>query len=308
MWHGILTVNKERGLTSHQVIAKLRRILKQREIGHTGTLDPEAEGVLVVGLGQGTRSFSFMDESVKIYQAEVILGQRTDTQDASGRIITEHLETNVSLEVIKQAIMELTGDIRQIPPMYSAVKSKGQKLYDLARRGVMVERNARPITVNSWIIEEPKNNYGFKESFTSVISCSKGTYIRTLIDDLGEKLGCGAHMGSLLRLQSGIFHLAQGVTLDQISELVKEGSLNERIISITEALKHLPLIYLEQEDLLKVNNGGKLSFYKYDKIETTMGLVKALEIGTDKTIAILKLMDNGSYQFWQPVKVFRYGS
>lgn len=306
MWHGILIVNKERGLTSHQVIAKLRRILGQTEIGHTGTLDPEAEGVLVVGLGQATRSFSFMDESVKTYRAEVILGQRTETLDASGKIITEHFETNVPLEAIKQAITELTGDIRQIPPMYSAVKINGQKLYDLARRGVTVERSARPVTVYSWVIEEPKSNYGFKESFISVISCSKGTYIRTLIDDLGERLGCGAHMGSLLRLQSGIFQLEQGVTLDQISDLVKEGRLNERIISITEALKHLPSIYLEREDLHKVNNGGKLSFYKYDKIVPANGLAKALETGSDKTMAILKLMDNGSYQFWQPVKVFRY--
>lgn len=306
MWHGILIVNKERGLTSHQVIAKLRRILRQTEVGHTGTLDPEAEGVLVVGLGQATRSFSFLDESVKTYRAEVILGQRTETQDASGRIITEQYETNVSLEILKQAIKELTGDIRQIPPMYSAVKINGQKLYDLARQGVMVERSARPITVYSWVIEGPKSNYGFKESFVSLISCSKGTYIRTLIDDLGERLGCGAHMGSLLRLQSGIFQLEQGVTLDQLSDLVKEGRLNERIISITEALKHLPSIYLEQEDLLKVNNGGKLSFYKYEKNVPTNGLVKALETGSDKTIAILKLMDNGSYQFWQPVKVFRY--
>lgn len=306
MWHGIIIVNKERGLTSHQVIAKLRRILRQTEIGHTGTLDPEAEGVLVVGLGQATRSFSFLDESVKTYRAEVILGQRTETQDASGRIITEHLKTNVSLEILTQAIKELTGDIRQIPPMYSAVKINGQKLYDLARQGVTVERNARPITVYSWVIEGPKSNYGFKESFVSVISCSKGTYIRTLIDDLGERLGCGAHMGSLLRLQSGIFQLEQGITLDQISDLVKEGRLNERIISITDALKHLPSIYLEQEDLIKVNNGGKLSFYKYDKIVSTKGLAKALETGSDQTIAILKLMDNGSYQFWQPVKVFRY--
>ena len=182
----------------------------------------------------------------------------------------------MSLEILKQAIKELTGDIRQIPPMYSAVKINGQKLYDLARQGVTVERNARPITVYSWVIEGPKSNYGFKESFVSVISCSKGTYIRTLIDDLGQRLGWGAHMGSLLRLQSGIFQLEQGVTLDQLNDLVQEGRLNERIISITEALRHLPSLYLEQEDLFKVNNGGKLSFYKYDKIVQTNGLVKAL--------------------------------
>ena len=156
MWHGILTINKERGLTSHQVIAKLRRILSQTEIGHTGTLDPEAEGVLVVGLGQATRSFSFLDESIKVYRAEIILGQQTDTQDASGKIIAEHPETDLRIEVIQKTIAEFIGNIRQKPPMYSAVKLHGKKLYELARQGVTVERNERPITVYSWTIEDLK--------------------------------------------------------------------------------------------------------------------------------------------------------
>lgn len=305
MWHGYLIINKERGLTSHQVIAKLRRILKQTEIGHTGTLDPEAEGVLVVGLGQATRSFSFLDESIKIYRAEIVLGQRTDTQDAFGKIIAEHPETFLPVEVINQAIADLTGDIQQVPPMFSAVKLNGQKLYDLARKGIVVERNTRPVKVYSWRIEEPKKNYGYQASFSSVISCSRGTYIRTLIDDLGEKLGCGAHMGSLLRLQSGIFQLGHGVTLSRVSELVEAGRLDEQILSIADVLSHLPTIYPDEADLIKVNNGGKLSFYKYH-IETQTGLVKALETGTNRIIAILKVEDNGSYQFWQPVKVFRY--
>lgn len=306
MWHGVLIINKERGLTSHQVIAKLRRILKQTEIGHTGTLDPEAEGVLVVGLGQATRSFSFLDESVKVYQAQIILGQQTDTQDASGKVIFEHCETKLSVEVIKKTINELTGDIQQIPPMYSAVKLHGQKLYDLARQGVTVERNARPITVYSWTIEDPKCKYEFKDQFISVITCSKGTYIRTLINDLGEKLGCGAHMGSLLRLQSGSFRLDDAVTLDQVSEFVQTGCLNDFLLPISKILNHLPSIYPDDEDLPKVQNGGKLSFSKYDQIKTPGSLVKAVEIETNKTIAVLQLEDNNSYRFWQPIKVFRY--
>ncbi len=306
MWHGVLIIYKERGLTSHQVIAKLRRILKQKEIGHTGTLDPAAEGVLVVGLGQATRSFSFLDESVKVYQAQIILGQQTDTQDASGKVIAETSETDLTIEVIKKTITELTGDIQQIPPMYSAVKLHGQKLYDLARQGVTVERNARPITVYSWTIENPKCKYKFKDQFISVITCSKGTYIRTLINDLGEKLGCGGHMGDLLRLQSGSFRLNDAVTLDQVSECVQTGSFSGLLLPISKALNHLPSIYPEDEDLLKVQNGGKLSFYKYDKVKTPGSLVKALEIETDKTIAILRLEENSSYRFWQPIKVFRY--
>lgn len=306
MWHGILIINKERGLTSHQVIAKLRRILSQTEIGHTGTLDPEAEGVLVVGLGQATRSFSFLDESLKVYRAEIILGQQTDTQDATGETIAEHPETDLKIEVIRKTIAEFIGNIRQKPPMYSAVKLHGKKLYELARQGVMVERNERPITVFSWTVENPKIKYGFRESFISQIACSKGTYVRTLINDLGAKLGCGAHMGSLVRIQSGDFRLDAAVTLEQVSEFVNNGCLAEFLIPISKALSHLPSIYPEDNDLQKVKNGGKLSFNKYSKANTIGGLAKAVEKGTDETIAVLSLKDNGSYQYWQPVKVFRY--
>lgn len=306
MWHGVLIINKERGLTSHQVVAKLRRIFKQTEIGHTGTLDPDAEGVLVVGLGQATRCFSFLDESVKAYQAEIILGQRTDTQDASGKVVAEHLETDLSIEAIQERIAEFIGNIRQKPPMYSAVKLHGQKLYDLARRGITVERKDRPITVYSWTIENPKSRYRFRESFVSKIVCSKGTYIRTLIDDLGVKLGCGAHMGSLLRIQSGDFRLDNAVSLEKVNECVNNGCVEELLIPISKALNHLPSIYPDDSDLQKVKNGGKLSFNKYSTVNTSGNLVKAVEKGTEKTIAILNLRDNGSYRFWQPVKVFRY--
>lgn len=306
MWHGILIINKERGITSHQVIAKLRRILNQTEMGHTGTLDPDAEGVLVVGLGQATRSFPFLDESVKVYRAEVILGQQTDTQDASGKVITEQPQTGLPLEMIEKTIAEFIGDILQIPPMYSAVKLHGQKLYDLARRGITVERKARPITVYSWTVEKPKAKYGFRERFISKITCSKGTYIRTLINDLGIKLGCGAHMGELLRLQSGVFRLDDAVTLKQVAEYAKNGCFDDLLIPISKGLSHLPSLYPEESDLQKVKNGGKLSFYKYNNALNTGSLAKAVEIGTERTIAILSLNDNGSYRFWQPIKVFRY--
>lgn len=306
MWHGILIINKERGITSHQVIAKLRRILNQTEMGHTGTLDPDAEGVLVVGLGQATRSFPFLDESVKVYRAEVILGQQTDTQDASGKVITERPEADLSIDVIKKTIAEFIGNTLQVPPMYSAVKLHGQKLYDLARRGITVERKARPITVYSWTVEKPKTKYGFRERFISEITCSKGTYIRTLVNDLGIKLGCGAHMGELLRLQSGVFRLDDAVTLKQVEECLKNGCFDDLLIPISKGLSHLPSIYPEECDLQKVKNGGKLSFNKYNYAINTGSLAKAVEIGPDRTIAILSLNDNGSYRFWQPIKVFRY--
>lgn len=306
MWHGYLTVNKERGITSHQVIATLRRILKQTEIGHTGTLDPEAEGVLVVGLGQATRSFSFLDESIKVYRAEIILGQQTDTQDKSGKVIAEHPGFCLTLAEIQKAIAGFIGTTQQIPPMFSAVKLQGQKLYDLARRGIEVERKPRPVTVYSWTIENPRSTYGFQEHFDSIITCSKGAYIRTLINDLGLKLGCGAHMGALLRIRSGIFRLENAVTLKQIEERFASGCLDELLMPISKALGHLPSVYPSDEDLLKVKNGGKLSFAKYNQPMAPGSLIKALEVETDRTIAVLRLEDNGSYRFWQPLKVFRY--
>ena len=306
MWHGIIVINKERGLTSHQVIAKLRRILNQKEIGHTGTLDPDAEGVLVVGLGQATRSFSFLDESTKVYRAEIILGQQTDTQDSSGKVIATHPGTELTTAVIQKTITNFIGDIWQKPPMYSAVKLHGQKLYDLARQGITVERNDRPITVYSWTIESPKDKYGFREGFISEITCSKGTYIRTLINDLGNELGCGAHMGDLIRIQSGDFQLDAAVTLERVSKCVSNGCFEDLLIPISEVLSHLPSIYPEDSDLQKVKNGGKLSFNKYHEVAIVGSLAKAVEESANTTVAILSLNDNGSYLFWQPIKVFRY--
>jgi tRNA pseudouridine55 synthase len=305
MQHGIIIINKGRGLTSHQVVANLRRMLKQTAIGHTGTLDPEATGVLVVGLGEATRSFSFLEESIKIYDAEVILGSSTDTQDATGKIIQEQPDTFVCLADLQTAISELTGTISQMPPMFSAVKVHGRKLYDLARQGLEVERNPRVINISSWKLLNSKSVYGFRDSLLVRITCSKGTYIRTLIHDLGCKLGVGAHMGSLVRIQSGNFNLDDALTLDRVQELLDNRTLAQYLIPLYKALDHLDTLQPSDEDLKKVLHGGKLSFQKYGCEVPPGTLVKVLNPAL-QVIAVLKLTDAGEYLYWQPVKVFNY--
>ncbi|HOP75691.1 MAG TPA: tRNA pseudouridine(55) synthase TruB [Bacillota bacterium] len=305
MWHGILVIHKERGVTSHQVVARLRRLLGQSAIGHSGTLDPEATGVLVIGLGEGTRSFQFLNESEKVYKAEVIFGQATDTQDATGTVLWEKPEMCLTPAEIESAVRELTGTIDQMPPMYSAVKIQGKKLYELARAGMDVERQSRKITVYEWTSHYEQPVYGFGQRLMVTIRCSKGTYIRTLVHDLGMKLGCGAHMGSLVRLSSGDFTLEQALTLEQVEQCLNAGTLLQKIIPLTEALSHLKSILPKTEDLKKICNGGKLSFYRYPAPVEPGALAKVVG-DENRLMAIVRLEDNGNYRFWQPMKVFRY--
>ena len=306
MLHGILVINKERGLTSHKVVAEMRRILKQKEIGHTGTLDPEATGVLVVGLGNATRSFSYLDESAKVYRAELIFGRVTDTQDATGKVLAEDRDAVFSLPKLEQAMGHLSGEIAQIPPMFSAVKVQGRKLYDLARQGLEVERQPRTIKVGQWKILNPgASRFGFLDRLECEITCSKGTYIRTLIHDLGQDLGCGAHMGKLTRLKSGPFQLEDAVLTDKVRELFGQGRLTEILVSLNTALSHLTPIWIQADDLIKVKNGGKLSFEKYAAPVPTGTFVRVLNRDSD-VIAIAQLTETETHSFWQPIKVFSW--
>jgi tRNA pseudouridine55 synthase len=303
MINGLLIINKEQGMTSHQVIAKLRRITAQSRIGHTGTLDPEATGVLVVGLGEATRTFQYLDETDKLYRAEVILGQATDTQDATGRVIMEKRDFRLDPAQIRAAVRRLSGTSDQVPPMYSAVKVKGQKLYDLARQGREVTRQSRRITVTDWQVFLTQASYGFRDCFHNEITCSKGTYIRTLIHDLGILLGCGAHMGQLIRIRSGPFTLTQALTLAEIELQVRENRLSEAVISIGTALSHLPQLQADAADLVKVANGGKLSYQKYALPVEPESYVRIVD-PTGRVAAVASLKAREDHCFWQPEKVF----
>lgn len=216
MINGIINVYKERGFTSHDVVAKLRGILKQKKIGHTGTLDPEAEGVLPVCLGKATRVCDMLTEKDKVYEAVLLLGQTTDTQDTTGTVL-ETKKVAVTEEEVKRAIEGFTGTYSQIPPMYSALKVNGKKLCDLARAGVEVERTPREVTIYSITIEKIE-----LPRVKMTVHCSKGTYIRTLCHDIGDRLGCGGCMESLLRTKVAQFTLKDSLRLSEIEKRVLE--------------------------------------------------------------------------------------
>lgn len=214
MISGIINVYKEKGYTSFDVVAKLRGILKTKKIGHTGTLDPDAEGVLPVCLGKATKVCDLLTDKDKEYEAVMLLGTVTDTQDVSGEVL-EQKEVNVTEEEVKRVIQSFVGEYMQVPPMYSALKVNGKKLCDLARAGVTVERTARPvriIEITILSVELPRVRMR--------VACSKGTYIRTLCQDIGEKLGCGACMESLLRTRVAQFKIEDALRLDEIAALV----------------------------------------------------------------------------------------
>lgn len=249
--NGIINILKPPGMTSHDVVNILRGILKTKKIGHTGTLDPDAIGVLPICVGKATKAVEYLTDKKKKYRAELILGTETDTQDSSGKVVSEK-PVNVSKEQLVRALNDFVGKIKQVPPMYSAVKINGKKLYELARKGLEVERPEREIEIFSISLLSYKEN-------TAVIDveCSKGTYIRTLCSDMGSKLGCGAHMGSLLRLQSGMFDISSCVTLDEIKEKVEIGSTD--FIKPTDYIfSDFPKVTAKDESMKWVQNGAEI--------------------------------------------------
>lgn len=252
MINGIINVYKERGYTSHDVVAKLRGILKQKKIGHTGTLDPEAQGVLPVCLGNATKVCDMLTDQTKEYRAVLLLGIRTDTQDITGTVLEER-PVSCTGEEVRSCIGRFTGVQEQIPPMYSALKVNGKKLYELARQGIEVERRARRITIEKIQI----NDICLPEADITV-TCSKGTYIRTLCNDIGETLGCGGCMKSLLRTRVGSFCIGDSVRLDDI-EACREAGEIDRIVCPTDSIfGELHKLCLSPEAERLVRNGNPL--------------------------------------------------
>lgn len=249
---GIIVIRKEKGYTSHDVVARLRGILHMKKIGHTGTLDPEAEGVLPVALGKATRLVDMLTEKEKTYEAVMRLGVVTDTQDMTGTILSQ-TEVLPTPEEIREAAGAFVGDQMQVPPMYSALKVNGKKLYELAREGKTVERKARPVhfyEIEILEIEIPLVRLR--------VTCSKGTYIRTLCHDIGEKLGCGAAMEALLRTRVGRFHLEDAVTLAQVEKAMQDGQIEDCVLGIEEVLAEYPRICCEKEGDRLLANGNPL--------------------------------------------------
>lgn len=251
---GILNVYKEKGFTSHDVVAKLRGILKQKKIGHTGTLDPDAVGVLPICLGKGTKLCDMLTDRDKTYQVVMRLGITTDTEDMTGTIL-DTKEVNISIEEIGQTILKFVGEIEQIPPMYSALKVNGKKLYELAREGKVIERKPRSITIHSIAI-----NTISLPLVTMTVSCSKGTYIRSLCRDIGETLGCGACMEQLTRTNVGTFSIEDSLTLSQIEEYKNTGELMNYLVDIQQVFQKYPKVHTKEKYDKLVYNGNPIGF------------------------------------------------
>lgn len=251
MYDGVINVYKEPGYTSFDVVAKLRGILHQKKIGHTGTLDPQAEGVLVVCLGKATRLCDILPDHNKEYEAVLFLGTTTDTEDMTGTVL-EQKPVDVSEEAVRETVESYIGTYDQIPPMYSAIKVNGQKLYDLARQGQTVERKPRPVTIYTLeILEMDLPRVRLR------IRCSRGTYIRSLCRDIGEKLGCGGCMEHLMRTGACGFRAEKSLRLSEIEDYEKNGTLNAYITAVDAMYAELPKIYMDADGDKLLHNGNK---------------------------------------------------
>lgn len=253
--NGILNVYKEKGYTSHDVVAKLRGILQMRKIGHTGTLDPDATGVLPVCVGKATKVCDLLTEKDKTYEAVVKLGVTTDTLDMTGEVLSTH-PVSVAKDEIVSVLAEFTGEIRQIPPMYSAIKVGGKKLYELARKGQVVERKPRQVTIHELNLQELNLE---EDEFTIQVSCSKGTYIRTLCQDIGDKLGCGAAMKSLIRTRVGRFPIEEAKTLGEIEALVKEQGSETLLLPVDQIFDQYAEIRVKEKAMRFLQNGNQIA-------------------------------------------------
>lgn len=250
--NGILNVYKEKGYTSHDVVAKLRGICHQKKIGHTGTLDPQAEGVLPVCLGNATKLCDMLTDKSKVYEAVLCLGIVTDTQDATGTVLQKS-EVSVLEQEVEKVINSFVGEYDQIPPMYSALKVNGKKLYELARQGVEIERMARRVQIFAVDILEMKLPY-----VKMRVSCSKGTYIRTLCHDIGQKLETGGIMESLCRMRVGVFSLENSLRLSEIEELTRKGTLEDYIICTDEMFQEYIRMDIAENEESYLYNGNIL--------------------------------------------------
>jgi tRNA pseudouridine55 synthase len=252
--NGIIVINKPIGKTSHDMVSFVRRLTGIKKVGHTGTLDPDAEGVLPICIGKATKAADMLTVSDKAYQTQLVLGKTTDTQDASGKVLKER-QVNLTKRDIEEAVSQFIGEISQIPPMFSAIKKDGKKLYELARQGISIEREPRKVTIYSIDIKEIDLE---NKTVTLDISCSKGTYIRTLCEDIGEKLGCGAYMKTLLRTKSAGFTLSDSFTTDALIKMREDGTLENALLPLDSIFADFEKIEVNAVLAKKVKNGMRI--------------------------------------------------
>ena len=251
---GIIPIDKPAGITSFGAVARMRKILNMKKIGHAGTLDPMATGVLPILVGSATRFLEYLPCKDKRYTAVIQLGFETDTLDTTGEIVSRCAK-KISRPALDEAVSCFIGKIRQIPPMYSAVQKDGVRLYELARKGEVVERDAREIEVYAFRVLDFDEQ---KQEFTADIACSAGTYIRTLAEDIGKKLGCGACLAGLRRTEGSGFKLESCYSLEEVEEYAAQHRLEKRMVAIEDALSFYPAVYVSEKQAVRFSNGGEL--------------------------------------------------
>ena len=290
MISGIINLKKEAGMTSHDAVFKLRKILQEKKIGHGGTLDPDVTGVLPIAVGKATRVIEYMTEAGKVYEGEITIGFSTTTEDASGETVKTTPVTELDEATVDKAMASFEGEITQIPPMYSAVKVNGKKLYEYARAGEEVERPQRQVTITKFVRTSPIELENDTARFTFRVACSKGTYVRTLSVDLGAKLGYASHMSALRRTASAGLTLDKALTLSQISEMVEAGDTSF-LLPIEFGVQDLPAVQVTEDD------AKEISFGRFIAIDSQEPLVAAF-LG-DKVLAIMEKRN----QVYKPRKV-----
>ncbi|ORI05112.1 tRNA pseudouridine(55) synthase TruB [Mammaliicoccus sciuri] len=300
---GILAIHKEVGMTSHDVVFKLRKILKTKKVGHTGTLDPEVSGVLPICVGKATRVSDYVMESGKSYRAEVTIGVSTTTEDQTGEIVDQkRVDQNLwDKDEMIATLKQLEGDIEQIPPMYSAVKVNGKKLYEYARQNIEVERPIRRVHINSIDLISDIIYENDTCKFEIEVECGKGTYIRTLATQIGALLNYPAHMSHLIRLKSGGFSLEQAIKLDDLREIVEQDKLQDVILPLEYGLNGLTKVTVHDKDIVtRIQNGQKIEKSLIDESKHDGEFVVWYE---DKAIAIMDTYDKNE-TLYKPKKVF----
>jgi tRNA pseudouridine55 synthase len=293
---GILNINKPPTLTSYGVVARVKRLTGERRVGHTGTLDPAATGVLPVCLGQATRVVEFLMDTSKTYRAVIELGVATDTYDAAGNVVSRTDPSGATVSRLEQVLASFRGRISQTPPMYSALKHGGRPLYKLARAGVTIERQSRPVVIHrldlvSW--QPPV--------VTLEIECGKGTYIRSLAHDIGQALGCGAHLKGLVRTRSGIFDISNAVSLPQLQEAVESNDWQRFLYPVDSVLQDVPSVTVDDSTEADMRNGKTLSIPVSESPSGESKFCRAYS-PDGRFLGILRyLPDSG---LWRPKKVF----
>lgn len=297
---GIFNIYKEKGFTSHDVVAIVRRTIHMKKVGHTGTLDPDAEGVLPVCVGKATKLSDVIMDGRKSYRAMLRLGITTTTEDASGEVL-ETKPVDFNEDNIRAVVASFIGKLEQVPPMYSAVKVNGKKLYELAREGKEIERKSRTIEVYDIRIRQflPPDRVELD------VNCSKGTYIRTLCSDIGEKLGCGGHMAELLRTATGAFSLDNAIKLEELKTLAEQERAEEAILTMEKALKDFPVVKVSEKSEKFLYNGAKIQerFFTEKPVSYREGDIVAVYDHENNLVGLHEIKKEENYFYIKPFKM-----